>query len=282
MPARTTAILWAFFFTTCLSPPQSRLFFLQLLLVQYFVFSSYLHFNYSFTSLAGSCLLACNKTGHVLCWKKPPQLPPCELRPPKKAQNLHPVPETPCKQEPCFSAWPNKALEMIPWKPRTFSSYHCCLVVNLLRSYLRLHQFFSKLLQFYMPTDTNPTASLAQYATKLLNFVVGLYFSVSLLGNPITSSLTSILWFLSCHYDFLGALKSFMVLCFTHTQRGELLALSVFRQSCSQLKMWSVVTMVAHPVLQRGHRCLQELDEPSGRAKEVTDRYLEENILMWK
>lgn len=90
MPARTTAILWAFFFTTCLSPPQSRLFFLQLLLVQYFVFSSYLHLNYSSTSLAGSCLLACNKTGHVLCWKKPPQLPPCELRPPKK--NSKPAP----------------------------------------------------------------------------------------------------------------------------------------------------------------------------------------------
>lgn len=169
---------------------------------------------------------------------------------------------------------------MIPWQPITFSSYHCCLVVNLLRSYLWLHQFFSKLLQFYMPTDTNPTASLAQYTTKLLNFMVGLYFSVSLLGNPITSSLTSILLF-SCHYDFLGALKSFMVLCFTHTP-WELLALSVFRQSCSQLKMWSVVTMVAHPVLQRDHRCLQELDEPSGRAEEVTERYLGENILMWK
>lgn len=68
-----------------------------------------------------------------------------------------------------------------------------------------------------MPTDTNPTASLAQYTTKLLNFMVGLYFSISLLGNPITSSLTSILLFFSCHYDFLGALKSFMVLCFTHT-----------------------------------------------------------------
>lgn len=199
----------------------------------------------------------------------------------KKTQNLHPVPKTPCEWEHCFSAWPNPALEMIPWQPITFSSYHCCLVVNLLRSYLWLHQFFSKPLQFYMPTDTNPTASLAQYTTKLLNFMVGLYFSISLLGNPITSSLTSILLFFSCHYDFLGALKSFMVLCFTHTP-WELLALSVFRQSCSQLKMWSVVTMVAHPVLQRDHRCLQELDEPSGRAEEVTERYLGENILMWK